>query len=145
MSSIAVNHGFRLPPGEGMILPRIGRLKVSSAKTGGVFELIELDPLGGPPPHKHHDREECFYIIEGLFTFILGTAEVEAPAGSVVFVPRGTRHGFRHSNGARALVFIAPAGLEGFFHELGEGLESGRSSVAVHRAPASKYDSDPVG
>ncbi len=84
-------------------------------------------------------------MIEGLFTFILGIEEVEAPANSVVFVPRGTRHAFKQSEGARALVFVIPAGLEGFFRELGEGLAAGRSSADLRAALAGKYDSEPVG
>jgi mannose-6-phosphate isomerase-like protein (cupin superfamily) len=145
MTSDAANHAFRSAPGEGQILPKTGRLKVSSAQTGGAFEIIELDGRGGPPAHVHHNHDECFWIIAGLFTFTLGTDKVEAPANSVVFVPRGTRHGFTHSEGARALVFVVPAGLEGFFLELGEGLAAGRSEAELRAALVGKYDSEPVG
>jgi mannose-6-phosphate isomerase-like protein (cupin superfamily) len=121
-----------------------GWLKISSAQSGGAFEVFEDVGPAIPPPHVHHERDECFCIVEGLYTFILGTEEVEAPAGSVVFVPRGTRHTFRRSEGARALLFVIPAGLEGFFRELGEGLMVGQSSAELRAALAGKYDSEPV-
>ncbi len=145
MDSKVVNRAFLSAPGEGQLLAVPVRLKVSSAQTGGALEVIELIGPGAPAAHVHHDHEECFYIIEGLFTFILGQEEVKAPAGSVVFVPRGTRHAFKHSEGARALVFVIPAGLEGFFRELGEGFAAGRSEAEIRSGLAGKYDSWPAG
>jgi len=68
-----------------------------------------------------------------------------APAGSLVFVPRGTtRHGFTASDGASALLVVVPGGLEGFFVELGAGLEAGRTSAEVRAALAGRYDSYPA-
>lgn len=139
------HQAFRAAPGEGEPLPLIGRLKVSSARTAGAFEVIEYQGPAVPPPHVHHERDECFCIVEGVFTFVLGTEQVEAPADSVVFVPRGTRHAFKCGEGARALLFVIPAGLEGFFRELGEGLVAGRSSTELRAALAGKYDSEPAG
>lgn len=143
MSSELVIHGFRSAPGEGQRLPTGGWLKVSAAQSGGSLEVIDLG-RGSPPPHIHHEHEECFYILEGLYTFTIGSEQLEAPAGSVVFVPRGTRHAFKHSENARALVFVTPAGLEGFFRELGSGLAAGRSEADLRSELAGKYDSEPV-
>lgn len=144
MNSNDVNHAVRSAPGEGQLLPVPMLLKLSSAQTRGSLEVIELVGPGVPTPHVHREHDECFYIIEGLFTFTLGQEEMEAPAGSIVFVPRGTRHGFKHSDGARALVFVIPAALEGFFRELGEGLAAGRSEAELRSALAGKFDSWPT-
>ena len=134
-----------IPPGEGERMGIAGRLKLSTAQVGGAFEVIELEGAKGPLPHIHHDHEECFYVIEGLFTFVLGTQEIEASPGSVVFVPRGTRHSFRPGQGARALVFSVPGGLlEGFFRELLQGLQAGRPEAELRNELAGKYDSWPV-
>ncbi len=143
MSSDVVLHAFCSAPGEGQLLPTGGQLKVSSAQSGGTLEVIDLG-RGSPSPHIHHEHEECFYIVEGLYTFTVGTEQLEAPAGSVVFVPRGTRHAFKHGEDARALVFVTPAGLEGFFRELGAGLAAGRSEADMRSELAGKYDSEPV-
>src|SRR5512143_529996 len=145
MDSDVGMHAFVAAPGEGKRLGMAGWLRVSTAQTGGALEVIELDSTNGPLPHIHHDREECFYVIEGLFTFVLGKGEIDAPAGSVVFVPRGTRHAFRPRPGARALAFSIPGGLlEGFFRELLEGLEAGRPEAELRAALAGKYDSWPA-
>ncbi len=134
-----------IAPGEGERLGIAGRLKLSTAQAGGALEVIELDGAKGPLPHIHRNHEECFYVIEGLFKFLLGTEEIEAPAGSVVFVPRGTRHAFRPSQGARALVFSNPGGLlEGFLRELLDGLRTGRPEAELRAELAGKYDSWPA-
>ncbi len=138
------HHAFRSAPGDGQMLGPFGRVRVSSANTGGAFEVLELTGQRGPAPHVHHQRDECFVILEGTFNFVLGMDEVEAKSGSVVYIPRGTRHGFKPGEGGRALVFIIPAGLEGFFRELGEGLRAGRSDVDLRAALAGKYDSEPA-
>jgi len=125
----------------------IGTLQVSAKESGGAVEVIVLNggPAGasGPPPHVHHHRDELFYILKGRFTFVLGAREFEVGQGGTVFVPRGTRHGFKAQPDSEALLIIAPAGLEGFFAELGEGLAAGKSNEEIRAALAGKYDSTP--
>ena len=105
----------------------------------------EVEPgAKGPPVHIHHEHDEGFFILDGSFSFVLGTKEFEAPQGSFMFVPRGTRHGFVPTAGARALLFIVPSGLEGFFRDLGEGLAAGRSETEIRAALAGCHDSEPV-
>lgn len=141
MASNMVQHPFLSKSGEGEILVKSGmKLRVGSVQTGGTLEVAEISGSGTPPSHVHREHDECFYIIEGVFTFTLGAEVVEAPADSVVFVPRGTPHAFRHSEGARALVFVIPANLEGFFRELGEGLAAGSSEADLRAVLAGKYD-----
>jgi mannose-6-phosphate isomerase-like protein (cupin superfamily) len=71
---------------------------------------------GGPPPHVHRERDEGFYVLEGRYRFEYGDAELTLEPGEFVFVPRGTRHHFRTLLApSRTLIFVAPAGLEGFF------------------------------
>jgi mannose-6-phosphate isomerase-like protein (cupin superfamily) len=133
--------------GEGRDLAVVGTLQVSAQQSGGALEVILLHPgrgvPAGPPPHVHHQRDELFYIIKGRFTFVLGTREFEVEQGGTVFVPRGTRHGFKAQPESQALLIIAPAGLEGFFTELGDGLAAGRSNEEIRAALAGKYDSTP--
>jgi quercetin dioxygenase-like cupin family protein len=147
MSSLTVNQAFVSKPGEGQSLPGIGRVRVSSIQTGGRLEVFEVGTPpggGGPPPHIQHDHDEFFYIMQGTFTFLLGEQEVEAPAGSLVWEPRGTRHAFKAPEGARALSFIIPAGFEGFFRELGAGMMAGRPDAELRAELARKYDFEPV-
>ncbi len=146
MNSNIVNNVYISKPGEGQILVMTGlKIRISSAQTGGTFEVVEIGGTGSPLPHVHRVADHCFYIIQGLFTFTLGSEEVEVPADTVVFVPHGTPHAFKHSEGARALCFVIPAQLEGFFRELGEGLAAGRPEAELRAALAGKYDSWPAG
>lgn len=131
-------------PSQGRTLPFIGVLKASGTMTGGAFEVIDYVGPAVPPPHVHREHDEAFYILDGAFRFVLGHDEFDAPAGTTVIVPRGTRHGFRTQPGGRALLVTFPAGLEGFFVELGDGLAAGRSSDEIRSALAGKYDSHPA-
>jgi mannose-6-phosphate isomerase-like protein (cupin superfamily) len=129
----------------------IGTLQVSAQQSGGAIEVIVLKAgpagaagLAGPPPHVHRQRDELFYILKGRLSFVLGTREFEVEQGGTVFVPRGTRHGFTPHPDSQALLVIAPAGLEGFFAELGDGLAAGKSNEEIRAALAGKYDSTPT-
>jgi mannose-6-phosphate isomerase-like protein (cupin superfamily) len=136
-------HPFVVTAGEGEQLPLIGNLRLSDAQTGRGFEVIEYTGPATPPPHVHRDHDEVFYIIEGGLSFVLGKEPVEAREGALVFVPRGTRHGFTVEAGSKALLFIIPGGLGGFFRELGAGLAAGKPSAEIRARLAGKYDSFP--
>lgn len=88
-------------------------------------------PGEGPPPHSHGDMEEAFYILEGAFTFTVGSEQVEARAGSFLLVPRGTMHAFWNSGSddGRYLRIFSPPLSETAFRsavELGERIALGR-------------------
>lgn len=133
-----------VPPEHGLDLPLIGRLRASAADTNGSFEIIEYKGPAVPPPHVHREHDEIFYILEGTFSFVIGNTTQMAGTGTVVWVPRGTRHGFQVQPGSRALLVTIPAGLEGFFKELGKGLSEGKTSDEIRAVLADKYDSTPA-
>src|SRR5712691_12046643 len=64
------------------------------------FVIAEWRDAGGPagparliaPLHVHHRDDEAWYVLEGTLRVLVGKDEVEAHAGSGVFVPRGTAH-----------------------------------------------------
>jgi quercetin dioxygenase-like cupin family protein len=119
--------GFVSLPGAGTTIRMMAELqtiRATGADTGGAFTVIDdtIPPGGGPPLHIHHAHDEVFYLLEGELTFRIGDQTTRAPAGTVVFVPRGTAHAFQTVRGepARFLVVIAPGGYEGFFVELAE-------------------------
>ena len=96
---------------------------LSGAQTGGAFTLLEalVPPDTGPPPHIHHAEDETFILVDGSLIFTLGTREIEAKSGAVIFVPKGTRHSFKNVGGgvARMLFIYNPPGMEGMFAEIG--------------------------
>jgi hypothetical protein len=61
-------------------------------------------------------------VLEGRLRFRLGDDVAFAPAGSFVFVPRGTPHCFQNVGAApaRIVVMFTPSGMEGFFDRFAE-------------------------
>jgi quercetin dioxygenase-like cupin family protein len=96
---------------------------VTGAESGGsYFTLIaNLAPNGGPPPHVHHLEEEQFYLLEGALTFSVGDRMLPVKAGDFVHIPRETVHSFKNGRTpSRILATFSPAGIEGFFREVGD-------------------------
>ena len=52
------------------------------------------------PLHVHHADDECWYVLEGRLGFRVGGEEIEAGAGSAVFVPAGTPHTYWNAQAA---------------------------------------------
>ena len=115
-------------PGEGPTVqgPAGGPLtfKVRGEQTGGRLTALEneIAPGDGPPLHTHANEDESWYVIEGELRFRLGEELSSAPAGSFVFVPRGTPHCFQNvgHSPARILVMFNPSGMERFFDRFAE-------------------------
>ncbi len=119
-------------PGEGQTIqgPVGGPLtfKVRAEQTGGRLTVLEnvIPPGEGPPLHVHVAEDESWYVLAGQLRFRLGAEIRTAPAGSFVFVPRGTPHCFQNvgDDPARILVMFNPSGMERFFDrfaQLGDG------------------------
>jgi mannose-6-phosphate isomerase-like protein (cupin superfamily) len=122
-------------------------MQVSGAASGGTLELFEerRDATGGPPPHVHRQREELFYVLEGRYVFVREREEVELTPGDSILIGRGTRHHYRTLVApSRTLIVIAPAGLEGFFREMGTELAAGKTPLDAMTLLSARYDSHPV-
>jgi quercetin dioxygenase-like cupin family protein len=114
-------------PGEGSsfwLATDLHTFKAVGEETGGAFSLSELTahPQFGPPPHVHHREDEGYYVLEGKFEFLKDGRTFTVGAGSFVHLPKGRLHMHRNAGDgpARALVLVAPAGVEGFIQEAGE-------------------------
>src|SRR5215217_2849821 len=56
-------------------------IKAAGEHTGGSFFLAEstLAPgFAGPPPHRHRELHDMFYVLEGTLTLRLGDRTIEA-------------------------------------------------------------------
>jgi len=115
-------------PGEGSTIqgPVGGSLtfKVRGEQTNGVLTALEnsIAPGEGPPLHVHAEEDEAWYVLEGELRFSLDGESAAAPAGSFVFVPRGSPHCFQNvgDGPARILVLFTPSGMERFFDRFAE-------------------------
>ena len=114
---------FAVGPQEGTTIqgPVGGPLtfKARGEQTGGALTVLENTIVAGegPPLHVHADEDEAWYVLEGDLRFRLGAELQRAPAGTFVFVPRGTPHCFQNvaEHPARILVMFTPSGMERFF------------------------------
>jgi len=123
-------------------------IKARAETTGGAFTCFEnlVAPKEGPPLHVHGREDEMWYILEGRFRFRADAEIFLAPAGSFVFIPRGTHHCLQNigDEPSRILVMFTPAGMERFFERLAE-LPPGPMDPDEYRAIAHDCAMEVVG
>jgi mannose-6-phosphate isomerase-like protein (cupin superfamily) len=112
---------------------------------GGSFFLSESTlaaGFAGPPPHRHRELHDMFYVLEGTLTLHLGEREIEAGPGTFPCVPPGVGHTFRNDSDrpVRLLNFNMPAGWENYMRDLAEAAESGLLTPEVIARVASRHD-----
>ena len=116
----------RIGPADG---PHV--LQLASAElTDGSLMLIETagtDVGSGPPMHIHHRDDEAFFVTAGSYRMHIAGRDHVCPAGSFVYLPRGTVHGFYALEpGSRKLNIYTPASHAGFYEELEQVMAEGR-------------------
>jgi quercetin dioxygenase-like cupin family protein len=95
-------------------------------QTGGAFTAFESRPAPGegPPFHLHVLEDETMHVLEGRLRVRLDETVREAPAGTLVFIPRGVPHSWQNigETEARFLFLFTPAapGMERFFERAAE-------------------------
>lgn len=105
------------------------RIIISGKETNGNYAIIEMTvPIGaGPVPHSHTNFEEIFYVLEGELTFKSENGIFLAQKGATVSIPKGgIIHNFKNNSDkiAKLLCTVIPAGLDGFFVEVNELINS---------------------
>jgi Cupin domain len=75
---------------------------------GGSFVVHEWSDSGPSYMHIHRSDDEAWHVLEGSLWFQFPDGEVEAPAGTTVFVPAGCPHTYRVTNRSRYLIFLTP-------------------------------------
>jgi quercetin dioxygenase-like cupin family protein len=126
--------------------PRLAVL-IGGDETGGAFALVvAVESRGaGTPLHLHNREDEALYVLEGCLKVWVTEGWVDVPVGAAVFFPRGAVHAYVvATETARVLVFVVPAGLEGFYREI--GATEGRSGdVERLVATAARYGCEITG
>jgi quercetin dioxygenase-like cupin family protein len=108
-------------------------------QTGGALTAFEstAPPGEGPPLHVHVNEDEVLYVLEGRLRVKLESVVHAAPAGSFVFIPRGTPHAWQNAGDepARFLAVFTPAapGMERFFQRAAELPEETSAAAAFDR------------
>src|SRR6476620_12489985 len=79
------------------------------AAMGRSFDIHEWSGSGPDYPHVHYSDDEAWHVLEGTLTFRFLDREVEAPAGSTIFVPAGVAHAYYEAHGpTRYLIIMTP-------------------------------------
>jgi oxalate decarboxylase/phosphoglucose isomerase-like protein (cupin superfamily) len=88
----------------------------------------------------HRRDDEAWYVLEGTLRVLVGKDEVEAHAGSGVFVPRGTAHTYWNPGpGPVRYLLIMNSNIYSLIKEI-HAMQS-RTPAAL-QAVFGKYDSD---
>ena len=97
-------------------------VEVDSDDTKGAVAVVRtyVPPGAGAAPHVHSREDEVFTVVRGHYRFRHGDDEVDAPAGSTIFMPRGVPHTFRNISNepGEHLLTLIPGGLEKLFREV---------------------------
>jgi len=123
------------------------RVLAAGEPTGRAFSLVEFQGEEGPwtVPHIHQHMEESFYVLDGTFTFTVGSDSIEAEPGTYLLVPRGTPHVMAAGpDGGRFLTLMVPGGMEEMFFELGSLPPDSLRDPEARAAISARYDSIPV-
>jgi len=125
--------GFILQPEEGEVL-RVGGppgghviIKVDPAKTGSPQIAMGIQYLEGEIPlHQHEHEEEILFVHTGHGIGVLGDQRVPVQAGTTIYIPPGTWHGFQNTaDKASQIMWVVTPGaggktqLEHFFRAVG--------------------------
>ena len=111
-------HPTHFRPGEGKTF-KLGRMtmtfKTTATNGWDAYTVCEaVEPAeSGAGYHRHLTYDETFIICEGHYDFRLDGKLLKLSAGDVVFVPRGTPHGFVSTGPevGRQLIISSPGGI----------------------------------
>ena len=78
------------------------------AAVGKSFVIREWTASGPFYLHVHCCDDEAWHVLEGSLRFIFADGEIDAPAGTTVFVPAGLAHTYRASERSRYLIILTP-------------------------------------
>lgn len=131
--------------GENFTFPAFSiKTRVTSAQTGGAFELYDLQ-IGTATVdyHVHNVMDETLCVVEGEIEFHVEGKKYLRPAGSVAFIPRGHHHGFSNLGPAPArviVVFSPPDHQDEYFRGLGPLLAASPVDTAAVQQLQKEFD-----
>ena len=62
--------------------------------------------------HVHHEDDEAWHVLDGVLRFRFGDRDVDAEAGTTVFVPAGVPHAYEAVGPGRYLIILTPRLLQ---------------------------------
>jgi quercetin dioxygenase-like cupin family protein len=96
---------------EPLIVPPPGSRSDEEARPAAIGQSFSVHEWRGSGPeylHVHHADDEAWHVLEGTLRFKFADREVDAVAGSTVFVPAGVPHTYWTVGPARYLIILTP-------------------------------------
>jgi quercetin dioxygenase-like cupin family protein len=121
----ATPQGYVLGAGEGERLAHFadaGEIFIgigpATGSAGFALGTQQVQVGGGIPVHRHREKDEAFYVLDGSGIFSLNDVSYPIEKGAAIFIPKNAWHGFTTPEHELLLLWVmAPAGLDGFFRE----------------------------
>jgi hypothetical protein len=89
--------------------PTIARSGLRPVLAAGETLVVREWTDSGPSYlHIHRSDDEAWHVLEGTLRFRFEHGEVDAPAGTTVFVPAGLAHTYRVMEPSRYLIVLTP-------------------------------------
>src|SRR5215211_4571514 len=89
--------------------PTVARSGLGPVSAAGETLVVREWTDSGPSYlHIHRSDDEAWHVLEGTLRFRFPDREVDAPAGTTVFVPAGSPHTYRVTEPSRYLIFLTP-------------------------------------
>jgi uncharacterized cupin superfamily protein len=84
------------------------RFIVTAEHTNGAYALAEqvIRHGNGAPPHIHHNEDETFYVLDGVFSVTVDGVEHRLERGDFAHTPRGSARAFTNIGPANGRVLI---------------------------------------
>lgn len=129
------SQAFVLPPGQqapalNVVGMQIRGLAANAATQSFGITLQQGEEGTGPPPHKH-GWDEAFYVLKGEVNFQCDGKSSACATGTLVYVPRGTVHGFSFGHGGGLMLEIAGTGAHAapFFTAIHDKIPAGAPDI----------------
>jgi quercetin dioxygenase-like cupin family protein len=111
-----------------------------------VMETTIAPGFPGPPPHRHLQTADSFYVLDGELTLLVAGETVTAQPNTYAFVPPGNVHTFSNPGDmpVRVLNVMAAAGFEQYLKEAAAASAGGPPDPGELGTIAAKYDYEPA-
>ena len=77
--------------------------------------MVIIPPSGKSEPHMHDEAQECWYVLDGEATVIIGSESQSVKKGDLIYGPEGFAHSLINLSDTqpfKALLFLCPGGDE---------------------------------
>lgn len=96
---------------EPIVLPGVEQREADQQIIGASGQSFSIQEWQGSGPtylHVHYADDEAWHVLEGTLKFTFVDRDVEAIAGTTVFVPAGVPHTYEAVGAARYLIVLTP-------------------------------------